>query len=59
MRTGLVIEADEIIHAFPKIFFRGVLSAVRLFFFEGSEEALRDGVVMRAPAGGERLCHAA
>ena len=60
MWTGLVVEANEIIHAFPKSSFRGVLSTVRLFFFfEGAEEALRDGVVVGAPAGGERLDHAA
>ena len=54
MRAGLVVETDEIIHTFPKSFFRGVLSAVRLFFFEGAEEALCDGVVVGASAGGER-----
>ncbi len=59
VRTGFVVEANEIIYTFPKSSFRGVLSAVRLFFFEGSEEALRDGVVMGAPAGGEGLGHVA
>lgn len=38
VRSGFIIKCNVLFHASSKTLFRGVLSAVRLFFFEGCKE---------------------
>ena len=48
MRPAGIIKHNILFDAFSKALFWGVLSAVRLFFFEGGKERLGNRVVMRA-----------
>lgn len=59
MGTQLIIELDILRHAFAVALLRGVLSAVRLLFFEGSKKRFGDRVVMGPCCSGKGLFRAA
>ena len=59
MRAGFIVKLDIFLHTFAEALLRGVLTAIRLFFFERGEKSLRYGVVMGPPRGGKGLPHAA
>ena len=57
MRPKLIVKLDVPLHAFAVALFRGVLSAVRFFFFEGSKKCFSHRIVMRPRRSGKRLLH--
>lgn len=59
MRAGFIVKLDIFLHTFAEALLRGVLTTIRLFFFERGEKSLRYGVVMGSPRGGKGLPHAA
>ena len=59
MRLGFILKLDIFLHAFAETLFRGVFTAICLFFFERGKKGLRYGVVMGAPRRGKGLPHAA
>ena len=54
-RSGFIIKRNVLFHASPEALLRGVLSAVRLFFFEGRKECFSHRIIVRLARSREGL----